>query len=374
MKYSKWYDRDLKTSLLGFGCMRFKMDGDKIDEKKAQALIDKAYESGVNYFDTAVPYLDRQSEEFVGRALKKYDRSSFFLATKLPVQEYKTSEEVEKAIDAHLGKLQTDYIDFYLLHAMSKDRLKIVKELGIIDIVKKWKEQGKIRNFGFSFHDDYETFKEFLDLYDWDFCQIQFNYLDKDIQQGMQGHQDLVDRKIPIVVMEPLKGGKLVHFNESVESKLKAYSDDAIVKWAFRWVASQKGVMTILSGMNEMDQLEENLEIFSTFQPLNVEEEKLIDEVTKDLKELEVVGCTKCQYCMPCPAGVNIPGNFSIINEYEMFKNIGGAKWQYNNLVEKSADADACITCEECLPKCPQFIDIPRELIKVGDLMKVINK
>ena len=373
MDYRKWYDRDIKTSLLGFGCMRFKMKDGKIDGTKAQELIDIAYKNGVNYFDTAVPYLDRQSEEFLGRALKKYDRSSLFIATKLPVAEYKTSEEVEKAIDVHLKKLQTSYIDFYLLHAMSKERLKIVRDLGILDIVKKWKEQGKIRNLGFSFHDDYETFKEILDLYDWDFCQIQFNYIDKGIQQGMQGYQDLVDRKIPIIIMEPLKGGRLAHFNENVEAKFKAYNDDSIVKWAFRWVASQKGIMTILSGMNEKNQLLENLEIFDNLQTLNSNEERLVEEVAKDLNNLQVVGCTKCQYCMPCPAGVNIPGNFTIINEHEMYKNNPSAIWEYRELEKSNSSSQSCISCEECLSKCPQHIDIPRELVKVTDLIQELK-
>lgn len=373
MIYKKWYDKEIRTSLLGFGCMRFTMKDGKIHEEKAQELIDIAYKNGVNYFDTAVPYLDGQSEEFLGRALKKYDRSTFYIATKLPVPNYRTSEEVEKAIDIHLEKLQTTYIDFYLLHAMSKERLKIVRELGIIDIVKRWKAEGKIKHFGFSFHDDYETFKEVLDLYDWDFCQIQFNYMDKDIQQGMQGYYDLVSRKIPIVVMEPLKGGSLAHFNEKVENKFRAYNNDSMVKWAFRWVASQNGVMTILSGMNEKEQLLENLSIFDNLEELNQEEMELVDEVAKELNNLEVVGCTKCQYCMPCPAGVNIPGNFKIINEYEMYSNKPSTRWSYSVLVDRGADADVCIACEQCIPKCPQHIDIPRELIKVSELMKEIN-
>lgn len=376
MEKRKWYDKNITTSLLGFGCMRFVMKNNKIDEPKAQELVDIAYDNGINYFDTAVPYLDGQSEEFLGRALKKYDRSKLYIATKLPVGNYKnkTSEDVEKAINEHLSKLQTSYIDFYLLHAMSKERLQIVKDLGIIDIVRRWKDEGKIKNFGFSFHDDYDTFKEILDLYDWDFCQIQFNYIDKDIQQGMQGYYDLVNKKIPIVIMEPLKGGRLVNFNEKVEEIFREYNDDPIVKWAFKWVASHEGVMTILSGMNEKEQLIENIDIFSNMEPMTKPEFDLVDEVASQLLELEVVGCTKCQYCMPCPYGVNIPGNFTVINEHEMYKNANSANWSYKQLENQDSSSTVCIGCEECIPKCPQFIDIPRELIKVSQLMEEIRK
>lgn len=373
MEYRKWYDKDIKTSALGFGCMRFKMKDGKIDEELAMKLIDIAYQNGVNYFDTAVPYLNGQSEEFVGRALKKYDRSSYYIATKMPVSQYKTENDVKEALNKHLNELKTDYIDFYLLHALNRYNLKTVKEFNVIETCKQWKKEGKIRNFGFSFHDDYDTFMEILNMNDWDFCQIQLNYLDKDIQQTMKGYQELVDRKIPIIVMEPLKGGKLAHFNPKVEKKFKDYSDDSIVKWAFRWVSSLDGVMTVLSGMNEVEQLDENLKIYNNFKKMTKEEFVLVDEVASELKKLEVVGCTKCRYCMPCPNGVNIPENFSIVNEYSMFHNAKSAKYEYNYLIEKMADAEKCIQCEQCVSKCPQHINIPVELQNVIEIMNGIK-
>lgn len=368
MEKRKWYNKDINSSLLGFGCMRFKTNNGIVDALLAEELIDYAYLNGVNYFDTAKVYLDGQSEPTLGKALKKYKRDSFYIATKFSIWNFEDIKEVENMIDAQLKDLQTDYIDFYLLHAMNKDRLAKVIDFKVLDLLKKWKEQGKIRNIGFSFHDDNETFKKIVDLYDWDFCQIQFNYMDKDIQQGMDGYNLLVDRKIPIIVMEPLKGGKLAGFNEKVEKVLKSHNNDSMAKWAFRWVASQKGVMTVLSGMNTLDQLKENINIHSEFTNLSLKEMELIDVVGQKLREIEVVGCTKCQYCMPCPYGVDIPKNFSLLNEYEMYKNADGFKWSFSLLKKSSADFSSCVECEACISKCPQFINIPTMLKLVGKL------
>ena len=366
----KWYNKDINSSLLGFGCMRFKTNDGKVDEVLAEELIDKAYKSGINYFDTAIVYLDGQSEPVLGKALKKYDRNSLYIATKFSIWDFKDISEVEDMIDNQLKNLQTDYIDFYLLHAMNKSRLEKLKEYNVLALLEKWKKEKKIRNIGFSFHDNYDVFHELIELYNWDFCQIQFNYMDKDIQQGLKGYQELVEKQIPIIVMEPLKGGRLAGFNSNVEKKLKDYNDDSMAKWAFRWVASHKGVMTLLSGMNEMSQLEENIEIFSNLQLMNDGEFKLIDEVSNDLNKLQVVGCTNCKYCLPCPFNVNIPQNFAIINEYNMYKNIGSTKWLYTNLINSGKDASKCMKCKKCVSKCPQSILIPDELLKVKNIIE----
>ena len=363
MQYRKWYDKEIVTSTLGFGAMRLKVVDGEIDEAKGLALIDKAYQNGVNYFDTAVPYTDGKNETFVGKALKRYPRNSFYLATKLTIRLYKTKEELKKVIDKQLQNLQTDYIDFYLMHALNKNTFRTIKEWNIMEIVEGWKKEWKIRNIGFSFHDDYETFKEIVDYYPWDFCQIQLNYMDDEIQQGIQGYHDLVKKEIPVVIMEPVKGGKLASFNEKVASKLKKYNPEAsLSSWAMRWVASLDGVKVILSGMNEMDQVEDNLNTFSNFKKLNEEEQKLIKEVKEDLKKITEVGCTNCEYCMPCTVGVNIPGNFRIFNDYAMYKAEGDSKWRYNDLISKKANASLCIECGKCVPQCPQGIDIPNEL------------
>ncbi len=374
MEYRKWEKKDITTSLLGFGCMRFTMKDGKIEEEKAQALIDEAYAKGINYFDTAIVYLDGQSEPFLGKALHQYKRDTFYIASKYSLWNLENEEEIAKVIDKQLTNLQTDYIDFYLLHAMNKERIEKIKKYHILDHVKNWEKEGKIRNIGFSFHDDFSAFSELIDLYNWDFCQIQFNYMDKDIQQGMEGYQILVDREIPIIVMEPLKGGSLVNFNPKVAKKFKAYNQDSNAKWAFRWVGSMPGVKVILSGMNEMSQLKENIEIFNSFKTLSPEEKKIVDDVAKELKELVAVGCTQCQYCMPCPAGVNIPGNFKVINNHMMYKNDQDALWYYEYLEKKDADSTICIKCGECLSKCPQHIDIPTELESVTVLIKEIRQ
>ncbi len=376
MEYRKWYDKKITTSLLGFGAMRFTTDknGD-IEKEKADALIKKAYDNGVNYFDTAMPYTDGKNEAFVGRSLKRFPRKSFYLATKLSLGYLKTKEEVINAIDQQLKTLQTDYIDFYLLHALNKDKLDTIKEWGIIDLLEKWKKEGKIRNIGFSFHDDYKTFKKILNMYPWDFCQIQLNYMDTEFQQGIKGYFDCEEKRIPVVVMEPIKGGKLASFNKDVSKIFTDYDKDAsLSSWALRYVGSLNGVMTILSGMNEMYQVEDNLKTLSKFVPITPVEHRLVMTVKKALKNIIAVDCTKCGYCMPCPHGVDIPGNFSVFNDYAMYKNEASAKWPFSNLVKNNADFSQCIECGECIPKCPQSINIPKELKRMQEELKFLDE
>lgn len=375
MEYRKWYDKKITTSLLGFGAMRFTTDknGD-IEKEKADALIKKAYDNGVNYFDTAMPYTDGKNEAFVGMSLKRFPRESFYLATKLSLGYLKTKEEVMNAIDQQLKTLQTDYIDFYLLHALNKDKLDTIKEWGIIDLLEKWKKEGKIRNIGFSFHDDYKTFKKILNMYPWDFCQIQLNYMDTEFQQGIKGYFDCEEKKIPVIIMEPVKGGKLANFNNEVSKVFTDYNSEvSLSSWALRYVGSLPGVKTILSGMNEMYQVEDNLKTFSNFIPLSPKEHSLVMSVKKKLKEVIEVDCTKCRYCLPCPYGVDIPGNFSIFNDFAMYKNENSVKWPFSNLLRNKADYSSCVECGECLPKCPQNINIPEELKRMQKEMKFLN-
>lgn len=362
MEYRNWYDRDIKTSLLGFGAMRLKTIDGEIDEEKGMALFDYAYSHGVNYFDTAMPYTEGKNEVFVGKALKRYPRESFFLASKLSFGMVKSKEEVLGFIDRQLSILQTDYLDMYLLHALSKDKIKLIKEWNVIDIVKKWKQEGKIRNIGFSFHDDYATFQEILGMYDWDFCQIQLNYMDTNIQQGIKGYYDLAERKIPVVVMEPIKGGKLATFSSEIGKPLRELNADSNAAWALRWVGSLPGVKVILSGMNEMTQMVENVDTFSHFKPLNEQEQKAIDEVKIKLEQAIKVDCTNCRYCMPCTVGIDIPGNFKVFNSYGMYNNEADSSWQFNTFLKNSTLLTECIECGKCVLECPQHIQIPDEL------------
>jgi|LSQX01.1.fsa_nt_gb predicted aldo/keto reductase-like oxidoreductase len=373
LDYRKWYDKDIKTSLLGFGAMRLKTIDGEIDEQKALKLFDYAYHNGVNYFDTAMPYTDGKNEAFVGKALKRYPRNSFYLATKLTLRLFESRKEVEELIDKQLETLQTEYIDMYLLHAMNKERLQKVKEWEIIPLLEKWKAAGKIRYIGFSFHDDYDAFKELLDLYDWDFAQIQLNYLDTEIQQGIQGYYDLEERRIPVVIMEPIKGGKLAKFNGEIEKIFKDHSDASIASWALRWVGSLPGVKVILSGMNELEQVIDNVNTFKEFKPLSKEEFEIIANVKNVLQDFKAVGCTNCKYCLPCTVNIDIPAYFSLYNNHRMFANEELTRHEAKHVKEKSALFTECIECGQCVEACPQGIDIPNELKKLGEMMEILK-
>ena len=363
MEKRKWQKNNVETSLLGFGAMRLKTIDGQIDEEKGFALFDKAYYSGVNYFDTARVYTSGLNEGFVGKALKRYPRESFYLATKCSFMAIQTKEEFEGIIDKQLESLQVDYIDFYLMHALNKDRLKQIKEWDMMKTIVKWKEEGKIRHIGFSFHDDYDTFIEILDYFDWEFCQIQLNYVDQHLQQGIKGYYELEKRGIPAVIMEPVKGGKLAKFCDDVEKVFKDYDEEAsIASWALRWVGSLPGVKVILSGMNEMEQVEDNLKTFENFKSLTVEEYEIIERAIETLKSREKVGCTKCEYCMPCPKGVNIPRNFSIYNDYAMYNDKNSLNWSIGELEKAGKGPSACVACGLCVKKCPQGINIPQVL------------
>jgi len=351
------------VSLLGFGCMRFPTINGEIDKKLSKEMIYYAVENGVNYIDTAYPYHNGKSETFVKEVIEVLDRKSFYLADKLPIWEIETKEDVNRVFHEQLDKCGVDYFDFYLIHAVNRKTIEKVEKLGLFTILEQYRNEGKIKNIGFSFHDDLEAFKLWANLYNWDFCQIQLNYMDIDHQQGMEGYNILTEKGIPVIIMEPVKGGRLAKFNEDIEKKFKTYNSDAsIASWAFRWVGSLPNVKVILSGMSTMEQVEDNIKTFSDFKVLNKEEEVIINEIRKDIISLSKVDCTSCNYCMPCPHGVNIPANFRLYNDHAMYKNDGATKWFIGNMVKNNSLADNCIDCGECLPKCPQFIEIPTML------------
>ncbi|MGX8834635.1 aldo/keto reductase [Amedibacillus sp. YH-ame6] len=353
-----------KPSLLGFGCMRFPLDQDgKIDEVEAERMLDHAIVNGVNYIDTAFPYHGGDSEPFVGRVLKKYERSSYYLTTKMPLWNVETLEEAKAMFENQLKRLDVDYVDFYLLHAMDKEKWEKAKALGVVTYCEELKAQGKIRNLGFSFHDEYEVFEEILTYRTWDFCQIQYNYIDTDIQAGDKGYELTEKMGVPVIIMEPIKGGSLSFLPEDVACKFTDYAPDkSISSWALRWVGSKPNVKVILSGMSTFAQVEDNLRTFDQFQPLHAEEEMLVKEVAKTIKERTMNGCTGCEYCMPCPFGVQIPKNFKLWNEYSKYRNQPATHKAYFDTMQEQERAANCQQCGKCETLCPQQIHIREDL------------
>ncbi len=378
MEKRKMEKLGIETSLLGFGCMRFPVTaGGKIDESLAEKMMDQAIAAGVNYIDTAYPYHGGESETFVGKVLKKYDRNSFYLATKLPCWKVNEIADVDTIFQEQLGKLQTEYIDFYLLHALDKERFHKMVELGTVKKLEELKAQGKIKYLGFSFHDSYDVFEEIVNYRDWDFCQIQLNYMDanerEEFQQaGMKGYRLTEEKGIPLVIMEPVKGGSLAAFPEDITAKYRALDPEAsVASFALRWVGSLPNVKVILSGMSTMEQVEDNLKTFSDFKPLSEKERQTIDEVVALINSRIQNGCTGCSYCMPCPAGVDIPRNFRIWNVYHMYRNYNMVKDRWENGLAEENKAKNCIKCGKCEKVCPQKLSIREDLERVqADLDK----
>jgi len=366
-----------KVSQLGFGCMRLPViDGDsnKIDEKKAVEMIRSAIDNGLNYVDTAYPYHGGESEPFVGRALKDGYREKVNLATKLPSWLIKTREDMDKYLNSQLERLQTDRIDFYLLHALSEERWDSLEKLGVKEFLDSAIKDGRIRYAGFSFHDKLPVFKRIVDSYNWSFCQIQYNYLDEYNQAGTEGLKYAASKGLGVVIMEPLRGGRIVR---NLPEKAKASISKAEIKrspaeWGLRWVWNHPEVSVVLSGMNVKENVEENLKVASEVKPnsLTEKELKVIDEVKNAFKERIKVNCTGCEYCMPCPGGVNIPKNFSCYNEYSTFvtKETEKELKSIYNQVTESERADKCLKCGKCEKACPQGIKVREELEKVGKL------
>lgn len=359
-------------SLLGYGCMRFPLDPEthKLDPVQAQALIDRAMAAGVTYYDTAWPYHEGDSEPFLGHALSRYSRESFCLATKLPCWAVDSRERAAEIFQTQLERLQTEYVDFYLLHSLSRKTWNHMVELGILELLEEFRRQGKLRYLGFSFHDGYEVFEEILQYRAWDFCQIQLNYMDTDHQAGLRG-LELANRKgVPVVVMEPVKGGSLAQLPDVVTAPLRALDPNAsTASWAMRWVASQPGVKVVLSGMTTQDQLADNLETFSPFCPLKEEERLAVEETARLLRRQLKNGCTGCRYCMPCPVGVDIPKSFQIWNSMAMYEN-GPLTRQAWKMMEPEARPDRCVACGRCEELCPQHIPIREHLARMTGEME----
>ena len=278
----------IDVSLLGFGCMRFPVGDDgKINRPLAQEMLDKAIANGVNYIDTAYPYHDGESELFVGEALKKYPRDSYYLATKLPVWFVNTVEDVDKYFNEQLSKLQTDHFDFYLMHAMNKGSWEKMLKVGCVERLEELKAEGKIRFLGFSFHDAYDVFEEIINYRDWDFCQIQLNYMDIDEQAGMKGYKLAEEKGIPLTIMEPVKGGSLAKFSPDIMEVFEGVRPGkSAASFALRYVATLPNILTVLSGMSTMEQVEDNLVTFNNFVPMEEKEYQAIDKIKEILRKM----------------------------------------------------------------------------------------
>lgn len=355
---------NVTTSLLGFGCMRFPLDeSGKINRPVSEAMLLDAYRSGVNYFDTAYSYHNSESESFIGDVLAQLPRESYYLATKFPSWMLKKTSDVREIFDIQLSRLKKDYVDFYLIHTLNQGFWEKTLSLGVIEECERLKKEGKIRCLGFSFHDSYEVFEKIIKAYPWDFCQIQLNYMDTEEQAGMKGYELAESLGIPVVVMEPVKGGSLARLPEDVSSVLSAVDPDASPSsWALRWVGSLPNVKVVLSGMSAPEQVRENCSIFERFEPLNDREHDAIQKASEIFRKRIRNGCTGCKYCMPCPAGVNIPENFKIWNEYGMFENIDHTRWSWNEALPADAKPDRCVECGQCEAACPQGLSIIEDL------------
>ncbi len=357
----------IETSLLGFGCMRLPMSADgKIDEHEAFTLFNMAYAAGVNYYDTAFPYHEGQSEEVLGRWLKTIDRSKVLVATKCPVWLLTSKEDFFTYLQKQLLKLQTPYIDYYLLHAMDKERFDKLVEMGVFDALTKAKEIGMIQHVGFSFHDELPVFEQILRHYPWDFCQIQLNYMDTHYQAGLAGLHMAESMGIPVTVMEPVKGGTLAKVNMDVRRLFDTFHPHwSSASFALRWVGSFPNVQVVLSGMSARLQVLDNLSTFTKFVPMEEDEVAMMGQAAELMRARIKVPCTACRYCMPCPYGVDIPVNFSYYNEAYMYDNQDKAKDRYMNWLDAGERASACVACQACVEKCPQHILIPDRLVEV---------
>ena len=370
MKYRKdRYGNDI--SALGFGCMRFRRSGGSIDIAEAEREVLAAIEGGINYFDTA--YIYPGSEAALGEIFFRNGiREKVYIATKLPHYLIKSREGMERLFNEQLKRLKTDYIDYYLMHMLTDVMTwEKLKRLGILDFLEEKKRAGAIRQIGFSYHGNSEMFCKLVDAYDWDFCQIQYNYLDEHSQAGRRGLQHAHSKGLPVIIMEPLRGGKLV--NRLPQQALDEFEKHPLVRtpaqWAFRWLWDQKEVTCVLSGMNSMEMLQDNMITASTTEigELGEVEREMLARVVAAINANMKVGCTGCAYCMPCPMGVDIPGAFAAYNRLASEGKFAGIKEHFmcSAVRQDSTAAYNCIGCGKCESHCPQGIAIRQELKNV---------
>jgi uncharacterized protein len=376
MQYRPFGKLDWQVSALGFGAMRLPiLDGKSgnIDQVKATEMIRYAIDNGVNYVDTAYVYHEQKSETAVGIALKDGYRDRVKIATKLPIWLIKETADFDRFLNEQLSRMQTDHIDFYLLHALNKDSWQKILDLKLIQEAEKALADGRIRHLGFSFHDKLETFKKIVDGYDkWTFCQIQYNFMDTEFQAGQEGLQYAASKGLAVVVMEPLRGGKLAADIPAAQPLWQsAAKKRKPADWALQWIWNQPEVAVVLSGMSTLEQIKENITSASAsgIGSLTAQELELVEKVNEVLTARSPIPCTACEYCMPCPNGVNIPRNFESYNNAAMYNDIVDSRFDYKNWIPDAEKASQCIQCDECLSKCPQQIAISTWMPVIEDVL-----
>jgi predicted aldo/keto reductase-like oxidoreductase len=379
MQYRRFGKLDWKASALGFGCMRFpttdgQRTGPNINQEEALRMLRHAIDNGVNYIDTAYPYHEGQSEIVVGKALEGGYREKVRLATKLPVWMVKEPADFDRFLNEQLKRLKTDSIDFYLLHSLNQSSWRdIVLKHDLLGQAARALADGRIQHLGFSMHDDYACFEEIVNGSDlWSFCQIQYNYMDTENQAGTRGLRLAAGKGLAVVVMEPLLGGRLADPPQDIREAVERFPvRRSPAEWAFQWLWDQPEVSVVLSGMSAMSQVEENLRFAeaSRIQSFSPAEQTLIAEIREKYESRTVIPCTRCGYCMPCPNGVNIPGNFDLFNYAHLFDDVASARFRYEALLTAAQRSVSCIACGLCEEQCPQSIPIAEWMEKVSALL-----
>ncbi|MGB9938102.1 MAG: aldo/keto reductase [Methanobacterium sp.] len=369
MLYRKLGSTEEEVSILGFGCMRFpevKNNYGMIDEEKAAEMLYYAIDNGVNYLDTGYPYHNGTSETFLGNYLTEEYREKVHLATKIPSWNINTKEDLQYYLDKQLERLKTETIDFYLVHSLNKNYWPKLEKAGVLEFLDQLKEDGIIKHAGFSFHDDMEFFFDTVDIYNWDMCQIQYNFMDESYQAGREGLRYASSQGLGVIIMEPLRGGVLANY---VPPDVQLVWDDAETKrspaeWALKYIWDHEEVDIVLSGMSTLDQVRENIAYANEgyANSLTEDEKFLIKEAARAYRENKGVDCTSCGYCMPCPQGVNIPDCFMHYNYATMLNDPENAKMHYITLLREDEKASKCIECDDCKMACPQMIDIKEKL------------
>ena len=378
MQYRPFGKSGFDTSIIGLGTMRLPVvkggSNAEVDEEKAIAMIRKAIEKGINYIDTAYIYHDGNSERVIGKALQGGFREKVILVDKNPVWLVKQYTDFEKYLLEQLDRLQTDYLDIYLLHALNRNSWAKCKQLGALEFLKEQMAKGRIRVPGFSLHDDFETYKDILNSFDWGMTLLQMNYMDEFSQATLEGVKLAGERNIPVAIMEPLKGGLLASAPEDIQAMFNNSKHSwKPVEWSFQWLAKRPEIKVILSGMSNEEQLVENIEIGSRLRgdAMTEEDMALLRSVRDAYLSRVKVSCTECRYCLPCPVGIDIPQNFKLYNVASIYGNHRNSAYTYQMSMKDNQRAAACVACRKCESHCPQGIEISKQL---GEVEKALGE